>query len=290
MPDTTNQPNHPFEKEEVSLLKKVSWQVVIYSIGNVLLKFIGLLLLPLHTSVFPTSDFGILGILETTSLLLTTILSLNLSTALVRWLSDKNDIKTEKSIVFTILSLTIIILFVFSLLTFPFLNHISNLLFNTNIYKNLILLMLLGVYVEIINRIPLNLIRIKEKPILYSVAMIAKALVTLGLNIILLTHTSLGISAVLIGGIAGNLAFFGISASLLFKNINTTFLKHEVLGVLKYSFPLIFVGLGSLMLTFGDRYVLSILQNFEQVGVYTLAFKVASVVNMFVIQAVNLAV
>ena len=181
-----------------SLLHKVSWQVVIYSIGNVLLKFVGLLLLPLHTSVFRTAEFGIIGILETTSLLLTTILSLNLSSALVRWLSEPptpnpsqegniNELKREKSIVFTIFALTVFILFVFSLFTFPFLGQISQLLFRTEMYKSLILLMLIGVYIDIINRIPLNLIRIREKPVLFSIAMLLKAVTMLGTNIVLLT-------------------------------------------------------------------------------------------------------
>jgi O-antigen/teichoic acid export membrane protein len=120
--------------------------------------------------------------------------------------------------------------------------------------------------------------------------MLLKAVAMLGTNIVLLTHTSLGITAVLIGGIVGNAVFFLCSAPLFFKNINTTFLKPEVAGILKYSIPLIFVGLGGLLLAFGDRYVLSVLQDFGQVGIYTLAYKVASVVNLFVLQAVNLAV
>lgn len=277
-------------KKQENNLKKTSYQVVLYSIGNILLKIVGLLLLPLYTSVFRISEFGMIGIIETTILLLTTVLSFNLSSALVRWLSDENDLKTEKSIVFTILSLNVALIAVFSIFAFPFSTSISKLFFQTGIYKNVIILMFLSVYIDIINRIPLNLIRIREKPVLYSISMIIKSIVTLATNIVLLKYTNLGIQAVLIGGIAGNVAFFACSAYLLYKNLHFHFLKSEVSGIIKYSFPLIFVGLGSILLSLGDRYVLSALKDFGQVGVYTMAYKVSSIVNLFVLQAVNLAV
>jgi len=120
--------------------------------------------------------------------------------------------------------------------------------------------------------------------------MFLKAVFMLGTNILLLRHTDLGITAVLIGGIAGNVAFFLCTVHLFIKNLHFKFLHSEVKGILKFSIPLVFVGLGGSLLTFGDRYVLGILQDFGQVGIYTLAHKVASVVNLFVLSAINLAV
>lgn len=274
----------------ISSLKSTSYQVVLYSAGNLLLKFIGLLLLPLYTSVFNLSDFGVIGILETSSQILTAVLSFSLSSALVRWLSDPNrTFKEEKSIVFTVLSLSLIIISLFSLLIYPFLSFISNLLFseNTNI---LLILMLLGCYIDILNRIPLNLIRVREKPVLYAVSMILRSVFTLGLNIILLKYYNFGIEAVLISALIGNLVFFLTTLPLLVKNIEFSFLKNEIKPILSFSFPLIFVGFGAILLSMGDRYVLNWLKDLGQVGVYTLAYKVSGVVNLLVLQAFNLAV
>ncbi|MCL2063487.1 MAG: oligosaccharide flippase family protein [Candidatus Cloacimonetes bacterium] len=318
-------------------LKKTSYHIVLYSIGNILLKIVGLFLLPVYTSVFDIYEFGMIGIIETTSFLLTTLLSLNLSSALVRWLSeDKEEIISEKSlemniepigknhqthinklfykeilnseclltrkdssIVYTIFILNIVIIAGFSIITFPFLKQISQLLFRSDAFNILILLMFINIYIDILNRIPLNFLRVKEKPILYIISMILKSVITLGTIIILLKYTSLGILGVLIGSISGNLAFFLCTVPFLVKNIyikktqdniNKYFLRSEIPAILKYSFPLIFVGLGSVILNMGDRYILGLLKDLGQVGIYTLGFKVSSVVNMFVLQAVNLAV
>lgn len=290
----------PLDKLSFSI-KKTSYQVLLYSAGNMLLKFIGLLLLPLYTSVFKVADYGVIGVLETSSLILSGILSLNLSSALVRWLTDSNlESKTvqkqrEKSVIFTIFSMTLIVLTGFSLLVFPFIKVISSFLFksylNLNVsFSYLLILMLIGVYIDILNRIPLNLIRIREKPVLYSLSMLLRVIVTFGLNILLIKHYKMGIEAVFWGNIAGNVIFFVCSIPLIMKNIRINFLWDEVRDILKYSIPLVFVGFGGILLSLGDRYVLSYIKDLGQVGIYTLAYKVSSIVNLLVLQAFNLAV
>ena len=273
-----------------SSLKRTSYHVFLYSLGNILLKLVGLFLLPLYTSVFDIKEYGMIGILETVSLLLTTIISFNLSSALVRWLSDENDTTKEKSIVFTIFTLNTIFFTIFLILIFPFLKNISQILLKSELYTNIILLMFVNIYLDIITRIPLNLIRIREKSFLYIISMILKSFFTLGVNIVLLKFTSFGILAVILGSIVGNIAFLVCTSHLFIKNLHCCFLKSEVFSLLKYSFPLIFVSLGTVLLNMGDRFVLEYLKGFGQVGIYTLAFKVSSAVNIFVLQAVNLAV
>ena len=278
----------------IQSIQKSSYHIIVYSIGNILLKLVGIILAPIYTSVFSPFEFGIIGIIETTSMLITTVLSLNLSSALLRWLSDidpdPNKQHKEKSIVFTILLLTIFLISVFSIFTFPLLKQISQVLFSSNIQKSLLLLVFINIYIDIINRITLNLIRAKEKTTLYLIAMILKSIVTLAANIVLLKLTTLGIYSVIIAGILGNLVFLISTTPLLIKNIYFNFLKSEVSGIIKFSFPLIFVTLGTILLNMGDRYVLDFYRGLDEVGIYTFAFKIASIANMVVLQGINLAI
>jgi O-antigen/teichoic acid export membrane protein len=59
---------------------------------------------------------------------------------------------------------------------------------------------------------------------------------------------------------------------------------------MKFGIPLVFLTTGTLLLGLGDRYVLGLVKDLSEVGIYTLAYKVASVVNLFILQAVGLAV
>ncbi len=57
---------------------------IIYSIGNLSSKLVGLILIPLYTSKLTLAEFGILGIIEITSQLLIAILGLSLYNAFFR--------------------------------------------------------------------------------------------------------------------------------------------------------------------------------------------------------------
>ena len=75
---------------------------VIYGFGNVAVKIVGLILIPLYTNpeYFNVDDFGVLGILEISALVLTAILASSLPQSLTRWYWDKDFVQEQKSIFF----------------------------------------------------------------------------------------------------------------------------------------------------------------------------------------------
>ena len=64
---------------------------IIYGLGNVAVKIVGLILIPLYTNheFFSTDQFGVLGILEISGLVLTSLLASGLPQSLTRWFWDK---------------------------------------------------------------------------------------------------------------------------------------------------------------------------------------------------------
>jgi len=55
-----------------------------------------------------------------------------------------------------------------------------------------------------------------------------------------------------------------------------------------YGFPLIFSTVSMMILTLSDRYLLKELADYSSVGIYSLAYKLAGVINIFVIQSFQL--
>ena len=55
--------------------------------------------------------------------------------------------------------------------------------------------------------------------------------------------------------------------------------------IFKYSIPLVFSTISMMVLTMGDRYLIKYYLNFSEVGIYSLGFKIASVINLLIVQS-----
>jgi len=61
-------------------------------------------------------------------------------------------------------------------------------------------------------------------------------------------------------------------------------------SALAFGFPLVFASLASVLLNMGDRYILKLLVDYREVGLYSLGYKVAGILNMFLIQSFTLSI
>ncbi|MBI9055291.1 MAG: oligosaccharide flippase family protein [Bacteroidales bacterium] len=266
-------------------LKTTFKHTFIYSLGNISSKLIGFILLPLYTNFLSTGEYGTLAILEITSTIFVTIFSLSLSTTMVRWCSDEKSKYRIKSIVFTTLVSSFIIVIFLNLILFPFSKSFSTLFFNSAHYTSYFQILIVSASFEILNLIALNLIRFKEKPKLYISLSIIKILTVLSFNIYFIKYLNLGIKGVLLSILIGNVLFTILTIPTLLKNIVWHFYFNELKEMLKYGFPLIFSTMSMMLLTMGDRYIIKHFLDYSSVGIYSLGYKIASVLNVFIIQS-----
>lgn len=269
-------------------LKNTAKQTSIYSLGNLLPKLVGFLLLPLYTDNLTTAEYGILAILQATGFVLIGVFSFNLHTAMLRWLAQDEDDNKQRSIVFTSLTSTLIITFILELLLLPFCNQFSILFFNKIDFSNFFLLLFLSSGFGILNNIPLNLIRHKEKPSYYITLTTVKFTIILLLNIYFVAFLKTGVEGILLSELIGNVFLMIVSARFIAVNSNLNFDTAVFKEMFSYGFPLIFSTTFSLALTLGDRYIIKIILDDSSVGLYSLGHKIASVINVFVIQSFQL--
>jgi len=78
---------------------------VVYGLGNISIKLIGLFLFPLYTETFTLQEYGVIGILDITSQILVAIIGLSLTSALFRFYFDKKYAEKQGELIFTVLSL-----------------------------------------------------------------------------------------------------------------------------------------------------------------------------------------
>jgi len=230
----------------LDFLRKTVKHTAIYSLGNLSTKIIGLILLPLYTSYLTTSEYGILAILEVTSQFFVTIVGLGISSGMMRWYAVETSEAKKKSIVFTVLS-------------------------------TLVALM--------INRVAFDLLRLKERSLFFIVLVIVKFTSILLLNIYFIVYMEYGVKGIIISQVLGNALIIAGTSMFLLKNLRFSF-DHKILReILSFSVPLVFSTVSTMALALSDRYLIKYFLDYSEVGIYSLGYKIASVINLFLIQS-----
>ena len=107
---------------------KVSFKdSLVYGLGNIAVKIIGFLLIPLYTDpkYFSVDDFGIIAVLDISGLILISLMASGLPQSMMRWYWDKDYANNQKGIFFMTLSFQLLISILFCLFLFPLSSQLS---------------------------------------------------------------------------------------------------------------------------------------------------------------------
>jgi len=270
-------------------LKKTFKQSAIYGFGRASTKLVGFVLLPLYTKEISASDYGIYGILEIFIQLFVALFSLGLTPALFRWFNQKEQNIDKRIIFFTSLIGVATFLVIPLSIGIIFSKEISQIIFDKVIYSDLLILVFILGAIEIILAQLTTLLRIYQKAVLFSIGNIIALIINLSLNIYFVAILKIGIKGILISSIISAFIFM-LSLLIYFrKELNKKFNTKVFKEMVRFGIPLIFSAIGGMLLTLGDRYILKLFASLTEVGQYTLGYKFAAVINIFFVQAFQLA-
>ena len=149
----------------------------------------------------------------------------------------------------------------------------------------LILTSMLGAVVEV----PQNLLRLQSKPIYYSTTNIMRLFVTLVLTIYFTISLHRGIAGVYEAQLVGSVIQLLMVLPLIIKNSSFQMDRACTVQLFLYSYPLVFSAVIGNLLTVFDRYIINHFQGLEDVGFYSLGYKVGNTLKVFVVTSVQLA-
>ncbi|MEA1972605.1 MAG: oligosaccharide flippase family protein [Candidatus Cloacimonadota bacterium] len=270
-------------------VKKTSTHLAIYAAGNLVIKLIGLVLLPIYTSHLSVKDFGIYAIFEISAQIAIAVIGLNLSTGMLKWISDELDFSKRGEIIFTTFVMSFSIAILFSISLFFSANYLSQTFFGNSKYSLIISFLSINICLEIINKIPINVIRYLEKPAFYSVTLIIRFLVSTIAIIFFVVYQNLGISGIFLGFIIGNIVYFFSTLPIIKSKMKFVFNKDKATEIMNFSAPMVLGSLSMMLFTSSDRYIIKIFRPFEEVGLYSFAAKISNIVNLLIVQSFNLA-
>ena len=267
----------------MSKLDSLVKDTAIYGLSSIIGKFLNYLLVPLYTYLLAnTNDYGIVTNLYAWTALLLVILTYGMETGFFRFANKEGyDAKqVYRTAYIALLSSSVL----FAALCVVFQQPIANVLDYPN-HSEFIALMAVTVAIDAFASIPFAYLRYQKRPILFATLKLLFVLLNIGFNILFLVI--LGKTDVIYVFISNILATSIQTLCLLPFCLprGARFSWPVLREMLRYSLPLLILGVAGIMNQTLDRILFLKLYPFEdakaQLGIYGACFKVAMVMMMF---------
>ncbi len=266
-------------------LQELFSDTLIYGISSVLARFINYLLVPLHTGVFNTAQYGVMGLVYAAIAFLNVIFTFGMESAYLRYAENRKEaphvFKTLQIGLFVFASLLSLFLY----LIMPSIMPVMSLPPESS---GIFLLMIGILWFDTLSIVPLAELRLTRRAYLFAGLKTLNVLVNIGLNFYLILGLNYGIEAVFLANFAASLCMAIVVWIVTANLLKGSFSKYWVKTVLKFGWPFVPSGIGFVINEMLDRFLLNNMDpaNAERlygigttpediVGIYNACYKLA---------------
>lgn len=247
------------------------------AISSFATKLLSFFLVPLYTNILTTTEYGIYDLFHATISVLLPILTLNIQESVIRFALKK---KYDRNAIVTIAMRYLLISCIFIILGLS----INSFLGLSLIGKTYAIYFLLLFFVQALSGIVLAYIRGIDKITELSISSIIASVVTIGCNILFLLCFKWGLGGYFLANIIGPLVQ-SIYLIIQFHMIRATHLQNqyklETRAMLCYCKPLIANSISWWVNNVSDRYIVMYFCGLAENGIYSIASKIPSILNIF---------
>jgi O-antigen/teichoic acid export membrane protein len=245
----------------------------IYFVGNIMMRAVGFLMLPIYTRYLSPADYGIIELLAMTIDLVGILLGLRIGQAIFRFYHEYENTRDRHSVISTSLYLVGVLNFLGVLLLVIFSQPLSDMIFGGEEGRHWLMVFSLSLFFHSYIEIPMIYLRILQRPWLYVSFSCLRVLLQVVLNIWFIVFLGMRVegmiySAVISGGV---MALLLIAFTL--RHTGWRWSKEQAKQMTIFSLPMVLTSLVSFYITFGDRYFLRAWASLEEVGLYALGYK-----------------
>ena len=248
-----------------------------FAISSFIPKAISFFLVRLYTNCLTTSEYGIADLLSTTVTLAVPFFTLDINDSLLRFTIENKENKEP-----LIISLEIYLKGIL------FVSLITLLIWFSGIIKAdslLFVLFLINYSFTALYGIGIAYLRATDRVKLLSVVSILTTLVTVLSNILFLVVLSKGLYGYLISGILGFVVADLVMGVCIFKKdllkVKIKDKNQKRKKMLTYCMPLIASNVAWWVNSSSDRYIVTAISGIEENGIYSVAYKIPTILQMF---------
>ena len=254
---------------------------MILTIANISTKAINFFLLPLYTKYLTPEQLGVSDTITTFTSLVSPFLILGLDSAFSAFYFDDEDLGYKKK-VFTSISFILMITSIVPIILMLFAGPVSNLLFQKVEYSYIVILSLASLSLQLWY-LPFSIyLRVENRMKAYGIITTVASLIMIVSNIITVSIFKMGASALIVSTCVTNVAML-----IMYGLVSRILPKKEYFDIplskrlLKYSIPLVPTVVSTWILTASSRIMLVRFVGEEAVGLYGIATRFITVINVF---------
>lgn len=267
-------------------VKSLAKDTAIYGLSSIVGRFLNWLLVPLYTIKLTQGEYGIVTNLYAYVALTLIVLTYGMETGFFRFV-NREDCKDPMKVYSTSLISLAVTSALFIVLVLAFLNPLSAALDCAD-HPSYIAMMAVAVGVDAFTAIPFSYLRYKKRPAKFALLKCINIGINIGLNLLfflVLFNPEVGVWYVFFANMVASLALL----PLLYKELvgfRWTLDSALLRRMLRYSFPLLILGIAGIMNQNLDKILFPFLvadkaDAYSQLGIYGACCKVALVMMMF---------
>lgn len=260
-------------------LRTIGKQTLVYTGGVIIGKVASFVMLPVYTRYLTPADYGVLELLGMTIEVIGLITGAGIMGAVFKFYHAEEQQEEKNKVISTAALGVAAIAIVATLLGLMMAPKLLNLIFGSAANLPYLQLYFLLFFLQNFEQVPLALVRAENRAVLFITVNALKLVMMLSLNVLFVVYLRMGIAGVLTSGIITSaVVAIGMSGYLV-RRVGIRFSAEKVRQLLRFGLPLVPWWVGNFVLVFSDRFFLNHYTDTSTVGIYSLGYKFAFLLN-----------
>ncbi len=268
-------------------IKRLVKQSAIYGLGGIVSRLLAVLLLPLYTSYLGTAGFGKIETIVALTTVLVVVLRMGISSAFFRFYFDSTDAARRTLIVRTSFWFTMAMATAGLVAGCIFATPLAHLL-RLGDDPWLVRAGFVGLWAQMNYEQLTSLFRVEERPVAFVAASISNIFITVGTTVLLVVGLNKGPTGAVVGNFLGTLTVYFVLLAYRRYQLGLQFDRELLRAMNRFGMPLVPAALALWAINFIDRFFVAVFKGQAEVGVYSLAVRISSVI-VFLMIAFRLA-
>jgi O-antigen/teichoic acid export membrane protein len=267
-------------------LKRLGSQSAIYGLGGIVSRVIAFFLLPVYTVYLGTVGFGRIETIVALTSVLVIVLRMGITSAFFRFYFDSEDARRRTLVVRTSFWFTMAMATLGLVVGWIFAQPISNWLNLDDLW--LVRAGFVGLWAQMNYAQMTALFRVEERPVQFAIASVANVVITIAATIALVVGAHKGAIGAVIGNFVGTLVVYAVLLGYRRYQLGFQFDRRLLRAMNRFGMPLVPSAIALWVINLIDRLFINGYKGQAEVGIYSLANRVASVI-VFLLTAFQLA-
>ena len=253
---------------------------MIYGLGSVITRFIGLFTLPLFTAYLKPEEYGVLAMLTLLTMVAQPVFSLGLSAAMGPSYFERDNPLTKSRVVWTVFAIHTVSATLLVAISWLFPVPIGQLVRLPAEYAPLVGLTLSGSACIIVVTSFTQRVQFEKQAKLYVVATFTTALTALLVSVFTVAYLGWGVKGMVIGQLAGNIATVFIFLLIGMQGMKPLVSLVTAKKLLQQGLPLVPSFAFMFVLMHANKFILEQEFGLEAVGIYSIGFNLGMAISI----------